>query len=89
VGISNGEHAEGNQRYMTSGSNRLAYQIFKGSGTTYWGPNGGDRVASTLASAVSADGLTKTFNYNALILTNQQTPLAGSYKDTVTVDLSF
>ena len=89
VGISNGEHAEGNQRYMTSGSSRLAYQIFKGSGTTYWGPNSGDRVASTLASAVSADGLTKTFNYNALILTNQQTPPAGSYKDTVTVDLSF
>lgn len=89
VGISNGDYAVGNQRYMASGSNRLAYQIFKGSGTTYWGPNGSDRVASGLANAVSSDGLTKTFNYNALILTNQATPVAGAYKDTVTVDLTF
>ncbi|MBK0032455.1 spore coat protein U domain-containing protein [Erwinia sp. S43] len=90
VGITNGGYAVGTQRYMASGSNRLAYQIYKGTtGTTYWGPNGTDRVDSSTASATSTDGLTKTFNYRALIISTQTPPPAGSYLDSVSVDVTF
>ncbi|MCT2385963.1 Csu type fimbrial protein [Erwinia pyrifoliae] len=89
VGLNNGLHATGNQRYMASGSNLLAYQIYQGSGSTYWGSIGTARVSSSASNSISSDQLTRTFNYNALILTSQNTPVAGSYSDTVTVDLSF
>lgn len=89
VGFNNGLHATGNQRYMASGGNLLAYQIYQGSGSTYWGDTGTARVASSASNSISSDQLTRTFNYNALILTSQSTPTAGSYSDTVTVDLSF
>ena len=90
VGMNAGLHATGTQRYMANGSNLLAYQIYQGtSGTTLWADTGTARVASSAASAVSSDGLTKTFNYNALILTGQNTPAQGTYTDTVTIDLSF
>lgn len=91
VGLSNGLNAVGTQRYMTSATTtgKLAYEIYKGSGTSRWGSTAPDRMASAAANAVSGDGLTRTFNYNAQVLTNQATPVAGNYSDTVTVDLSF
>ncbi len=89
VGLSNGSHAVGSQRYMTSGSNQLAYEIYQNTSTLRWGPLGSERVASTAANSISVDGLTRTFNYTAQILTNQTTPVAGSYSDSVVVDLSF
>ncbi|CAO95500.1 Csu type fimbrial protein [Erwinia tasmaniensis] len=89
VGLNYGLHATGHQRYMTSGGNQLAYQIYQGSGPDDWGDNGSARVPSSASNAISSDQLTRTFNYTALILTSQNTPAAGSYSDTVTVDLSF
>lgn len=89
VGMSNGSHAVGNQRYMTSGTNQLAYEIYQNATTARWGPTGTDRVASTASSSLSTDGLTRTFNYTAQILTTQNTPVAGSYSDSVVIDLSF
>ncbi|WP_338573581.1 spore coat U domain-containing protein [Erwinia billingiae] len=89
VGMSNGSHAVGTQRYMTSGSNQLAYEIYQNATTTRWGPTGSDRVSSTASSALSTDGLTRTFNYTAKVLTTQATPVAGSYSDSVVIDLSF
>ncbi|WP_455817445.1 Csu type fimbrial protein [Pseudomonas cerasi] len=90
VGMNNGLHAVGTQRYMTSTTGgQLAYEIYKGSGTTRWGSSAAaDRVQSTTGTA-STDGLTRTFTYNAKVLTSQATPVAGAYSDTVTVDLSF
>ncbi|BCQ33327.1 fimbrial protein [Erwinia rhapontici] len=90
VGMSNGLHAVGTQRYMTSAAGgQLAYEIYKGSGTTRWGSSvAADRVPST-AGIASTDGLTRTFSYNAQVLSSQATPVAGTYNDTVTVDLSF
>lgn len=88
VGITNGQHAAGNQRNMISGSTLLAYQIYKGSGTIYWGPTGTDRQSSTGITA-NADFITRVFPFNARILTTQDTPAAGSYTDTVSVDVSF
>lgn len=91
VGISNGMHAVGTQRYMTSTTGgQLAYEIYKGSGTTRWGSSvAAERMQSTAASNTSPDGLTRTFSYNAQVLSSQATPVAGTYNDTVTVDLSF
>lgn len=91
VGMNNGIHAVGAQRYMASGTNLLAYEIYKGSGTaSRWGGTvTAERMQSTAANSVSTDGLTRTFNYNAQVLTSQATPVAGSYSDTITVDLSF
>ncbi|WLS79585.1 spore coat U domain-containing protein [Erwinia pyri] len=89
VGISNGNHAVGAQRYMASGSTLLAYEIYKSATTTRWGATGTERVSSTGANSISTDGLTRTFNYTARILTTQSTPVAGSYSDSVVVDLSF
>lgn len=91
VGMSNGLHAVGTQRYMTSSAGgKLAYEIYKGSGTTRWGSTvTAERMLSGDANNTSGDGLTRTFNYNAQVLTSQATPVAGSYSDTVTVDLSF
>jgi len=89
VGLSNGSHAVGTQRYMTSGSNQLAYEIYKNATTSRWGPTGTERVASTSANGITSDGLTRTFNYTARILTTQTTPPAGNYSDSVVVDLSF
>lgn len=90
VGMSNGLHAVGTQRYMTSAAGgQLAYEIYQGSGTTRWGSSvTADRVQSTAGTA-STDGLTRNFTYNAKVLTSQATPVAGTYNDTVTVDLSF
>ncbi|WP_380180169.1 spore coat protein U domain-containing protein [Kalamiella sp. sgz302252] len=89
VGLSNGSHAVGTQRYMTSGSNQLAYEIYKNATTSRWGPTGTERVASTAANSITTDGLTRTFNYTARILASQTTPAAGNYSDSVVVDVSF
>ncbi|MEY8772159.1 spore coat U domain-containing protein [Erwinia sp. ACCC 02193] len=89
VGLSNGGYAVGAQRYMASGSNRLAYEIYKNATTSRWGPTGTERVASSAANSITTDGLTRTFNYTARILTSQATPPAGNYSDSVVVDLSF
>lgn len=90
VGMSNGLHAVGTQRYMTStAGGQLAYEIYQGSGTTRWGSSvTAERVQSTAGTA-STDGLTRNFTYNAKVLTSQATPVAGTYNDTVTVDLAF
>ena len=74
---------------MASGANRLSYEIYKGSSSNRWGSAGTERWSSTISSAVSADGLTRGYNYTARILTSQSTPPAGNYSDSVVVDLSF
>lgn len=89
IGLSNGSNAVGTQRYMISGSNRLAYDIYKNATTSRWGPTGTERVSSSSANSITTDGLTRTFNYTARILASQTTPPAGNYSDSVVVDLSF
>ncbi|SFN06114.1 Spore coat protein U (SCPU) domain-containing protein [Izhakiella capsodis] len=89
IGLSNGRHANNNQRYMANGTNLLAYEIYKGSSSNRWGPTGTERVASSTASSTSTDGQIKTYNYTAAILSAQATPAIGSYSDSVIVDLSF
>ncbi|MBS0881186.1 spore coat U domain-containing protein [Pantoea sp. JGM49] len=90
VGLSNGSYNSGTTRQMASGTNRLAYDIYKGTTTTTrWGPTGTDRWSSVSATSLNADLVTRNFTYTAQILTTQNTPAAGSYTDSVVVDLSF
>lgn len=77
---------------MTSGSNVLAYDIFKGAGTTRWGSVGAARRASSDAEVNPTTGQAvgaQIFNYNAKIYTDQTTPPAGTYLDNVVLDVGF
>ncbi|XES82704.1 spore coat U domain-containing protein [Franconibacter pulveris] len=89
VGINNGSYANGNVRNMASGANRLSYEIYKGSTTNRWGVSGAERWASASSSQVSTDGLLRTYNYTARVLSGQSALPAGSYSDTLVVDIAF
>lgn len=94
VGLSDGQNAVsvGGRRRMISGSNYLAYDIFKSAGTTRWGSVGAARRDSSTAEINPGNGLgigSQVFNYNAKIYTDQSTPPAGTYLDNVVLDVGF
>lgn len=94
VGLSDGQNpvSVGGRRRMISGSNYLAYDIFKSAGTTRWGSVGSARRSSTDAEVNPGNGLgtgSQIFNYNAKIYTDQTTPSAGTYLDNVVLDVGF
>lgn len=94
VGLSDGQHplSAGGRRQMISGSNYLAYDIFKSAGNSRWGSVGGARRSSTDAEVNPGNGLgtgSQVFNYNARIYTDQSTPPAGTYVDNVVLDVGF
>ena len=94
VGLSDGQNAisVNGRRRMISGSNYLAYDIFKSAGTTRWGSVGIARRASSDAEVNPGNGLgtgSQIFNYNAKIYTDQPTPPAGTYLDNVVLDVGF
>ena len=94
VGFSDGLHpvSAGGRRQMISGSNYLAYDIFQSAGTTRWGSVGAARRASSTAEVNPGNGLgtgSQIFNYNAKIYTDQTTPPAGTYTDSVVLDVGF
>ncbi|MBJ2255540.1 spore coat U domain-containing protein [Pseudomonas psychrophila] len=94
VGLGDGTHpvSVGGRRQMMSGGNYLAYDIFQSAGTTRWGSVGAARRASTTAEVNPGTGLgsgSQIFNYNARIYTDQATPPAGTYTDSVVLEVSF
>lgn len=89
IGINNGANALNNVRRMVSGSNYMSYDIYKEATTNRWGGSGAERWTSATASQVSTDGLLRTYNYTAKVLTSQATPPAGTYTDTLIVDVAF
>lgn len=94
VGLSDGQHpvSAGGRRQMISGSNYLAYDIFKSAGSTRWGSVGSARRSSTDAEVNPGNGLgtgSQIFNYNARIYIDQSTPPAGTYIDNVVLDVGF
>ncbi|MGF0241292.1 Csu type fimbrial protein [Rhodococcus sp. IEGM1300] len=94
VGLDDGLYAVsvGGRRRMMAGGNYLAYDIFKSAGTTRWGSVGTARRASTDAEVNPGKGLgtgSQIFNYNAKIYTDQTTPPAGTYVDSVILDVGF
>lgn len=74
---------------MASGNNRLSYEIYKASTTNRWGSVGTERWTSSASSSTSSDGLLRTYNYTTVVLPSQSTPPAGTYTDTVVVDIAF
>ena len=94
VGLGDGQNplSVGGRRRMISGGNYLAYDIFKSAGTTRWGSVGSARRASSDAEVNPGNGLgtgSQIFNYNAKIYTDQATPPAGTYLDSVVLDVGF
>lgn len=85
VGLSAGNNAAGGRRQMASGTNRLQYDIYKPNGTV-WGVTDAARAASIGA----ADGInSQLMPYSASIHTDQPAPAAGTYTDSITVDVGF
>lgn len=90
LGINNGVNAgAGTVRKMVNGSNAMSYDIYKGSTSNRWGSTGTERWASSAASSVSSDGTVSTYGYTARMLSGQSTPPAGTYTDTLVVDVAF
>ncbi len=89
IGINNGANASNNVRQMASGNNRMSYEIYKEATANRWGSSGSERWSSGASSQVSTDGLLRSYNYTARVLTNQATPPAGNYSDTLVVDVAF
>lgn len=85
VGITAGGAPQGGRRHMSSGNNRLAYDIFRPGGGV-WGTEGAARVAGTGV----ADGLTpQTLPYTATIYPDQPAVPPGLYQDSLQVEVQF
>ncbi|MBK5011432.1 spore coat protein U domain-containing protein [Pseudomonas sp. S60] len=93
VGLDDGQNAAvGRRRMKSSANNYLAYDIFKGAGTVRWGAAGSARRASADADINPGAGTgtgSQVFNYNARVYTDQPTPPAASYSDSVVLDVQF
>lgn len=78
---------------MRSGTNYLRYELYKtATSADRWGAVGAARRSS--ASADTNAGIydsttTQGYSYRAAILPGQITPPAGSYSDTVRIDVAF
>lgn len=92
VGISDGNNYSTSRR-LAAGGNTIAYEIyFPASSTSRWGSVGAERRSSAEATTNGGTytGTTEqTFTYKGQILSGQLTPPAGSYTDTLIVDVQF
>ncbi len=95
VGLSDGSNfGTGSRRMFSSATSQyLNYEIYQGpSSTTRWGSVGTQRRSSDSADVNPEiyDSATKQgFTYRAVLDPTQTTPSAGSYTDTITLDVSF
>lgn len=93
VGMSAGSNPGGTARRMRKGNEYIAYELYKSTtGTERWGDQGSARRKSGDADygADLLDGITQqVFMYRGVILPDQTTPSAGTYTDSVQVDVKF
>jgi spore coat protein U-like protein len=93
VGLDDGQNAAGGRRRMKSSANNYrAYDIFKSAGTQRWGVLSSARRASSDADINPGAGTgtgSQVFNYNAKVYSDQATPPAGTYLDSVILDVQF
>ncbi|OLS62874.1 Csu type fimbrial protein [Pseudomonas putida] len=93
VGLNDGLYVSGGRRRMKSAANNyLAYDIFKSAGAVRWGSLTTARRASSDADINPGNGTgtgSQVFNYNARVYTDQATPPAGAYQDSVILDVAF
>lgn len=88
VSLDDGMNSADNIRHMSNGYSRIAYDILKENGLR-WHMAGENLWESGDSSLLSGDGLTRTYNYKALILSGQKTPEAGEYTDRLTLNVVF
>ncbi|SEH12516.1 Spore coat protein U (SCPU) domain-containing protein [Sphingopyxis sp. YR583] len=93
VGLDNGSHALGSVRRMQGSGGYLAYEIYKSATSPdRWGKVGAERRASSAAdvnAGIYDSATTQSFTYRAAIDPSQPTPPAGTYSDTVILDVEF
>ncbi|MDD2056965.1 spore coat U domain-containing protein [Pseudomonas sp. GD03860] len=93
VGLDDGQNVAGGRRRMKSAANNyLAYDLFKSAGNVRWGKLTSSRRASTDADINPGAGTgngSQVFNYNAKVYTDQATPPAGTYQDSIILDVQF
>lgn len=93
VGLDDGQNVSGGRRRMKSSANDyLAYDIFKSAGTVRWGSVSTARRSSSDADVNPGAGTgtgSQVFNYNAKVYTDQATPPAATYTDSVILDVQF
>ncbi|MCD9005489.1 spore coat U domain-containing protein [Luteimonas sp. XNQY3] len=95
VGLGNGGHFSGGWRRMRAGiaDQYLRYELYKGAGSgERWGDSGAERRSSATAEVSPGihDGTTaQHYTYRGVVDPGQATPPAGTYTDTIVVDVSF
>ena len=93
VGLDDGRNLLAGRRNMRSAQGALlAYDVFQGAGSLRWGSVGAQRRDSMGADVNPALGLgvaKQVFNYNAKIYADQGPVPAGSYVDTILIDVAF
>ncbi|MCE0915293.1 MULTISPECIES: Csu type fimbrial protein [unclassified Pseudomonas] len=93
VGLDDGQNVlSGRRRMKSSANNYLAYDIFKSAGVVRWGSVGAARRSSSDAEVNPGAGTgtgSQVFNYNAKVYTDQATPPAATYTDSVILDVQF
>ncbi|MXN74099.1 fimbrial major subunit CsuA/B family protein [Burkholderia sp. 4701] len=85
VGLSPGNAAANGRRQMSSGANRLQYDLFGSGGSTVWGQSSNRASSAGAANGASA----QQFPYVARIYSDQATPPVGTYTDSVIVDVRY
>ena len=83
VGLSAGGAPSGGRRRMSSGLNRLEYDVYR-PGNTLWTST--QRVDQATPASGSA---AEVFPYEARIYTDQATPPPGTYTDSLIIDVVF
>ncbi len=93
VGINDGLHPSGGIRRLSDGTHFIGYDIFyPASSNLRWGSIGAERRGSaeaTTNAGVYTGTTGQGFNYRAEILSAQPTPPAGTYTDTLMIDILF
>ncbi|MBH3428043.1 spore coat U domain-containing protein [Pseudomonas alkylphenolica] len=82
----------GRRRMKSSVGNFISYDIFKSASAVRWGALTSARRASSDADINPGAGTgtgSQVFNYNAKVYSDQATPPAGSYLDSVILDVQF
>lgn len=91
VGLSEGRNFAGT-RQMRSGSDTLAYEIYKGeNGGEVWGNQGSARRESGESDTIlgARSGQSRVFRYKAEIIPGQEEKPVGLYTDDVVIDITF
>lgn len=93
VGLGNGNHFDAGKRRMASDKGAyLAYEVFKSGSAMRWGSSGAERRSSLEADVNPGNGLgtgRQMFRYNARVTADQPAVPAGTYTDTLMIDVIF